>query len=117
MRGVREQLDAAAVAAIAKAGAKVDPRRARPMPDAEQHRLFMTLLRGGGRLSRSGRRQDFARAEREIAAVIAPDDMTFRATYARGITLDLRAWGFLNEQRSKLRHAWLEFFRRYDVLC
>jgi amidase len=109
---VRERLDAA-VAAIAKAGAKVDPEAPRPMADAEQHRLFMTLLRGAtaSRLSD----QDFA-AQKEIAAGIAPDDMSFRATLARGATLDHRAWGMFNEQRNKLRHAWHDFFQRYDVL-
>jgi amidase len=109
---VRERLDAAA-AAIAKAGAKVDSDAPRPMPDAEQHRLFMTLLRGAtaSRLSD----QDFA-AQKEIIASISPDDMSFRATLARGATLDHRAWGMLNEQRNKLRYAWRDFFQRYDVL-
>ncbi len=42
--------------------------------------------------------------------------MSFRATAARGAALDHRAWGHLNEQRNKLRHAWHDFFQRYDVL-
>jgi amidase len=109
---VRERLDAA-VAAIAKAGATVDPEAPRPLADAEQHGLFMTLLRGAtaSRLSD----QDFA-AQKAIAAGIAPDDMSFKATLARGAALDHRTWQQFNEQRNRLRHAWHDFFQRYDVL-
>lgn len=109
---VRERLDAA-VAAIERQGATVD-RAAHPeIGDEAHHRLFMTLLRGAtsARLSDA----DYA-AQQEIAAGIAPDDMSFRATLARGATLDHRGWGQLNEERNKLRHAWHEFFERYDVL-
>ena len=35
---------------------------------------------------------------------------------ARGATLLHRAWGNANEARTKLRYAWHEFFKRFDVL-
>ncbi len=35
---------------------------------------------------------------------------------ARGATLLHRAWGKANEARTKLRYAWHEFFKRFDVL-
>ena len=104
----------AAVAAIARAGAPVD-ENARPSigEDGEHHRLFMTLLRAAtaSRLSDA----DFA-VQKDIAATVAPDDMSFRATLARGAALDHRAWGIANEARNKLRYAWRDFFQRYDVL-
>jgi amidase len=58
---------------------------------------------------------DFA-AQREIAATIAASDMSFRATLARGATLDHRAWGLANEARNKLRYVWRDFFRGFDVV-
>ena len=39
-----------------------------------------------------------------------------RATRWRGATLLHRAWGNANEARTKLRYAWHEFFKRFDVL-
>ncbi|HEY3912835.1 MAG TPA: amidase [Stellaceae bacterium] len=109
---VRERFDAL-VAAIAQAGASVDEHGRPGIGDAEHHRLFMTLLRAAtaSRLSDA----DFA-AQKEIAATISPADMSFRATLARGATLDHRAWGVANEARNKLRYAWRDFFQRFDVL-
>ncbi len=61
------------------------------------------------------RDEDFA-AQREIAATLAPDDMSFPATMARGATIDHRGWAVANEARTKLRYAWRELFQRFDVL-
>jgi amidase len=110
--GVSEGFNAA-VAAIARTGASVDENARLDIGDAEHHRLFMTLLRAAtaSRISDA----DFA-AQKEIAAAIAADDMSFRATLARGATLDHRAWSVANEARNKLRYAWREFFQRFDVL-
>ena len=109
---VRERFDAA-VAAVARAGAKIDETARLPIGAAEHHRLFMTLLRA----ATASRLSDEAFAEQKaVAASIAPDDMSFRATMARGATLDHRAWGMANEARNKLRFAWRTFFERFDVL-
>jgi amidase len=104
---------AAAVAAIAKAGAKVD-ESARPGFDpVEYHRLFMLLLRA----ATASRLPDAAYAEQvQIAATLAPEDESPRALIARGATVAHRSWGAANEQRSKLRYQWHDFFTRYDVL-
>jgi len=109
---VRERFEAA-VTAIARTGATVDENTRLDIGDAEHHRLFMTVLRAAtaSRISDV----DFA-AQKEIAATIAADDMSFRATLARGATLDHRAWGIANEARNKLRYAWRDFFQRFDVL-
>ena len=103
----------AAVAAIAETGAVIDENARPEIGDAQHHRLFMTLLRAAtaSRLSEA----EFA-AQKEIAATVAADDMSFRATLARGAALDHRAWGIANETRNKLRYMWRDFFQRFDVL-
>ncbi|HZU90375.1 MAG TPA: amidase [Stellaceae bacterium] len=104
---------AAAVAALARAGAAVDERAHPPFDDREHHRLFMLLLRAAtaSRLSD----EEFA-GQQKIAATLASDDMSFRATMARGAAIGHRDWGRANERRTKLRHAWRDFFRDFDVL-
>ena len=105
-------LFAAAVAAVARAGAQVDDS-ARPVELGENHRLFMRLLRA----ATAGRLTDEAFAEQvKIAATLAPDDMSPRAHVARGATMSHRDWGRANEARSKLRYVWRDFFARFDVL-
>ena len=104
---------AAAVAAIAQAGASVD-ESARPGFDpVEYHRLFMLLLRAATG-SRMGE-EDFAE-QQKLAATLTPDDNSFRANVARGATLSHRSWGAANEVRNKLRYMWRDFFTRFDVL-
>ncbi|MBO0736853.1 MAG: amidase [Alphaproteobacteria bacterium] len=101
-----------AVDAVARAGTTVD--YARPaIEDEEHHRLFMLLLRAA--TASRMRDEDFAQ-QQEIAAALADDDMSDRAAVARGATLLHRAWGNANEARTKLRYAWHEFFKRFDVL-
>jgi amidase len=109
---VRDRI-AAAVTAIQAAGASVDEEARAPLGDAEQHRLFMLLLRAATASRMSDK--DFA-AQKAIAAELDEGDTSFRAAVARGATLDHRAWGIANEARTKLRYAWQEFFQRYDVL-
>jgi amidase len=109
---VLQRLDHVA-AALVRTGASVDDAARPPIDEAEHHRLFMTLLRAAtsSRMSEA----DFA-AQKAIAATLAADDMSFRATLARGATLDHRGWGQANEARTKLRYAWRAFFERFDVL-
>ena len=109
---MRERFDVT-LAALVQAGAAVDEDARPEIGDAEHHRLFMTLLRAATatRLSDA----EFA-AQKTIAATVAADDMSFRATLARGAALDHRAWGIANEARNKLRYAWRDFFQRFDVL-
>ncbi|HVH79117.1 MAG TPA: amidase [Stellaceae bacterium] len=103
----------AAVAAIAKAGATVDRDAKLPVTLEDNQRLFMLLLRA----ATASRLTDAAFVEQqEIAAALSPDDMSPEAHIARGATMLHRAWGQANEQRSKLRYQWLEFFKNYDVV-
>ncbi|MGH7060161.1 MAG: amidase [Stellaceae bacterium] len=102
-----------AVGAIAGAGATVEEQARPAIDDAEHHRLFMLLLRAAtaARL----RDEDFV-AHQAIAATVAPEDMSFHATAARGAAVRHRDWGIANEARTRLRHEWQDFFQRFDVL-
>ena len=73
----------------------------------------MLLLRAATASRMRG--EDFAR-QKEIAATLTDDDTSDRAAVARGATLLHRAWANANEARTKLRNAWHEFFKRFDVL-
>ncbi len=98
---------------LAKAGAAVSDR-ARPALDTlEVDRLFRRLLGA----AMSGRQPDEAfRRNREKAQALSPDDMSGTAQALRGATLHHRDWLVGNEARHKMRLAWAEFFRDYDVL-
>jgi amidase len=109
---VRERFDAA-TAALIRSGASVDEAAPAPFDDAEQNRLFMTLLRAA--TASRMRDEDFA-AQQAIAATLSPEDTSSRASTARGATLYHRSWGVANEARTRLRHAWRDFFQRFDVL-
>jgi amidase len=104
---------AAAVAALSGAGARIDEAARPPFDDAEHQRLFILLLRAATASRMSD--DDFA-AQQAIAAGLSADDTSARAATARGATLYHRAWGVANEQRTRLRFAWRDFFRRFDVL-
>jgi amidase len=109
---VAERL-AAAVAALKRAGATVDEAARPPLDDAKHQALFMLLLRAATASRMSD--QDFA-AQQAIAATLSPNDTSSRAAVARGATVNHRAWGAANEARTALRHAWRDFFGRFDVL-
>ena len=107
------QLFDRAVDAVARAGAAVDGAARPGIEDDEHHHLFMLLLRAA--TASRMRDEDFVR-QQEVAATLAEDDYSDRAAVARGATLLHRAWGNANEARTKLRHAWHDFFKRFDVL-
>src|SRR5439155_8623966 len=102
-----------AIDSIVRAGATVDDAARPGIGDEEHHRLFMLLLRAA--TASRMRDEDFAR-QQDIAATITDDDVSDRAAVARGATLLHRAWGNANESRTKLRYAWHDFFKRFDVL-
>ncbi len=99
--------------AIARAGAPVDATARPGIDDEEHHQLFMPLLRAA--TASRMRDEDFSQ-QQEIAATLDDNDVSDRAAVARGATLLHRAWGNANEERTRLRYAWHEFFKRFDVL-
>lgn len=103
----------AAIAVLRRAGAAIDEGAHPPFDDAEHQRLFLLLLRAATATRMSD--ADFA-AQQAIAATLDEGDDSARAAVARGATLPHRAWGIANEARTRLRHAWHEYFQKFDVL-
>jgi len=109
---VRQRLEAA-VAAVERAGARVD-RAARPGFDVERAydaylRLFMAVIM-------ARRPPDVYERAVEEAKSLAPDAPRYAAARTRATALAHREWLALNEERTRLRWAWHAFFRDVDVL-
>jgi amidase len=61
--------------------------------------------------------EEFAR-NTKAAEALSPDDDGFGARGMRGQTIRHRDWLMLNEERTRMRWAWHEFFKDYDLfLC
>ncbi len=88
----------------------------RPKIDSrEAHRNYLHLLRA----QTSGRQtpEEF-RKNLETLQALDPGDESYRAEKIRGETLFHKDWLAVNEARHKMRWAWDEFFREYDLfLC
>ncbi len=111
-RSMADKLEAA-VAAVGRKGAKVDGK-ARPAFDSEAgHRTYLTLLRSAtaARLP-----EETFEAQMKIAGTIAPGDFSHKAAVARGVALRHREWLEADEARMRMRLAWAEFFKDFDVL-
>ena len=80
---------------------------------ARADKLFALLLGGamGGRESD----EKFA-ANLQAAKKLDPKDDSAGARVIRGATLHHRDWLALNEERTKLRWAWHEWFKTYDLM-
>ena len=103
----------AAAQCFARAGARVsdDARPAFDLHDA--HRTFIHLLRGATCTAPGD--DDYA-AMRRRATRLRADDDSYQAWMIRANTMSLREWHGWNEKREAIRHAWLHFFRDWDVL-
>jgi amidase len=100
---------------LGKKKAKVSDK-ARPAIDMERvHWLFNTMLRAATSYRQTD--EDFAR-NIKTAEAIPPGEDSFFARHMRGQTIRHRDWLMLNEERTRLRWAWHEFFKDYDLfLC
>jgi amidase len=88
--------------------------RARPaIEPAEAMRVFTTLLRSATSDRQSD--ADFA-ANWSRAQAIDADDQGYHAYSIRGAVLSHRDWLAANEARHRMRLAWAEFFRDFDLL-
>lgn len=87
---------------------------ARPAIDSEEaHEVYVLLLRA----ATSGRIDDAQLARLEAAkAQLGPESRGYPAWLARGATMRHRDWLRLNQRRHRMRLAWAEFFREWDVL-
>lgn len=109
---VQEQISKLA-SFLAKNKAKVSDK-ARPAIDtAELNDVYIRLLRA----ATSARMADavYEQAVKD-AATLPSDDMSYFAQMQRGNSLAHRDWLRLNEKRHKMRWAWDEFFKDYDLM-
>jgi amidase len=88
--------------------------KARPAVDmAHVQRLFALML--GAATSSRLSDEKFAESQSAARALDAADDSP-RARVLRGTTLLHRDWLALNEERTRLRWAWHDYFKEYDLL-
>ncbi|MCP5373247.1 MAG: amidase [Hyphomicrobiales bacterium] len=98
---------------LARAGVQVDDRARPPLDTTESHRVYLTLLRAA---THSRLPREVFERHREAAAARADDDFSYAAMVDRAASLHHRDWIATNEARGRLRLAWAEFFRDYDLL-
>jgi amidase len=92
---------------------KIDERARPAVNAAEAFAVYTRLLR-----SASADRQtdaDFAK-NTETVRGLAPGDDSYHARALRAAVLSHRDWLAASEARHRMRLAWAEFFRRYDLL-
>jgi amidase len=113
-RSVQDQLQKLADF-LAKQGATVNDR-ARPAIDSTRaHANYIQLLR-----SATSTRMSDAAFDETLAVVetLRPEDRSYYAEMQRANALRHRDWLRANEERHRMRLAWAEFFRDYDLfLC
>ena len=88
--------------------------KARPDIDFKDVRRIFAQLLAAATGSREPR--DKFEADLRKAQALAPNDDSLRAHTLRGSTLFHRDWIALNEERTRLRHAWHAWFKDYDLL-
>ncbi|HXJ34419.1 MAG TPA: amidase [Candidatus Eisenbacteria bacterium] len=102
-----------AVAALRRAGARVDDR-ARPRFDfADAVRTYHYLLNP---IILAGMPDDGFENLVQLAASFPPDDDGPLARSARAATIRHRDWLRLHERRKRIQAAFADFFRQFDVL-
>ena len=99
---------------LAKHKARIDLKPQLPFDPAEHDRLYV-LLRRAATSMRAHDDISFAKLLEERDR-LDPADRSYRAEQLRGNTLFHRDWLRLNNERHRLRAAWTDFFRRYDLL-
>jgi len=98
---------------LARLGATVSDR-ARPDFDVEEACLaYLHLLNA---VIGAGFPEDTRQALRDAAAAADPNDRSHEMVSMRAAVLDHRDWLGANHQRERLRYAWRDFFRDWDVL-
>jgi amidase len=101
------------VEALARAGVRVD-EQARPSIDLRRaHHVYLMMLRSatGARVS-DEQYLNHVKADESRSR----DDWSYRAYVDRATTISHREWWHLHNERERMRLAWAEFFRDYDLL-
>ena len=98
---------------LAKLGAKVDAK-ARPKFDTRRsHEIFLKLMLAV--VTARSPQEAFDKAKAAQGGLKA-DDLSFGAMATRATVLHHREWIAANEERTKQRWAWHEFFKDHDVV-
>jgi amidase len=98
---------------LAKTGAHVSDTARPEIDTSEAQRIYIQLLRA----ATSGRQTPEVFAQNlEIARNLAPGDDSYIARMARANTLYHKDWLPTNNARHRMRLAWAEFFKDYDLL-
>ena len=98
---------------LARQGAHVNDRARPALDSAAVQRLYIQLLRA----ATSGRQTDAVFELNRVAArSLQSDDESYYARMMRANVLPHRDWIVANEQRHRMRLAWAEFFKDYDLL-
>jgi amidase len=100
---------------LTRQGAVVSLKAAPDFDLAQGHRLFIEMLR-----ATTSARTDAAAMARwqDEAKRAGPDDHSYYAMMARGVSMTHRDFLLANEQRQRMRRAWARFFEDWDVfLC
>lgn len=103
-----------AVSALREAGVAVD-EDARPqgIELGSAHEVYYDLLAGA--MSARMAERVFQR-QAEIAAEASPDDRSYKARFARGVTQTHSHWLDRHEERLQMRGAWAGFFDDFDIM-
>jgi len=89
-------------------------QNSRPDVDSRSaHRNYIQLLRA----ATAGRQtaEEFQKSLR-ASRRLKPDDESYRAQMLLAQTMFHRDWLYLNQERHRMRLAWAEFFKKYDLL-
>lgn len=108
---VLESLEAS-VAALEQAGATVTRTR----PEFDARRAFAAYLDVVSAVIGAGLPKDLREALLRAEGAADPNDGSIRTRWQRGLVLSHASWLAANELRARLRYAWSDFFRDYDVL-
>lgn len=103
----------AAAQCFAKAGATVSDNALPDFDLHDAHRTYIHLLRGA--TCTAVREEDYAALRRRASRVRENDD-SYQAWMIRATTMSHRDWHSWHEKREAMRHAWLRFFRDWDLL-
>jgi len=103
----------ATVDRLAKTGMTISDRAAPDIDTSRAFEVYLLLLRAAtSRGQNDAEVENFAR----VKDGLDPDDRTYLARMARGITMPHREWLTLDNERQVLRQKWAEFFEEWDLL-
>ncbi len=103
----------AAAQCFARAGATVSDQALPGFNLHDAHRTYIHLLRGATSSAVSDEDYD---ALRRRAPRVRRDDDSYESWMIRATTMSHREWHEWHEKREAIRHAWVRFFRDWDLL-